>query len=127
MPLGDELRLTNMRVNHLWNNLFDFVRRPYTLQRWPANFLQINPADAATRGIENGDLVQIENDAVLNQVGERVRGSFTAIAYLTSEVTEGTTCAYFHYPKSPANSVVPAFTKPQPINQGYNSSRAGGG
>ena len=118
-PRGDELWVTNGRVNHLWNNLFDFKRRPYTLQRWPMNFLEINPDDAAERGIESGDLVQVANDHVRNQLGEEVQGSFTAAAYVTDQVPPGVTWAYFHYPKSPANSVVPGDTSLQPISLRY--------
>ncbi|NIS63619.1 MAG: hypothetical protein GTO05_00460, partial [Gemmatimonadales bacterium] len=118
-PQGDELWVTNGRVNHYWNNLFDFVRRPYTFQRWPVNFLEISADDASARGIESGDMVRVESDRVINQVGQQVTGSFTAVAYVTPQVPPGVTFAYFHFPKSPANSVVPADTSLQPLNLRY--------
>ena len=120
VPEGDELWVTNGRVNHLWNNLSDFTRRPYANQRWPMNFLEIHPADAAERAIESGDLLQIESDRVLNQLGEEIRGEFTAVAYVTNEVPEGVTWAYFHYPGSHANAVVSGDTSLQPISLRYN-------
>jgi len=118
-PQGDELWVTNGRVNHYWNNLFDFVRRPYTFQRWPVNFLEISAEDASARGIESGDMVRVESDRVINQIGKQVTGSFTAVAYVTPQVPTGVTFAYFHYPKSPANAVVSADTSLQPLNLRY--------
>jgi arsenite oxidase large subunit len=126
-PTGDELWVTNGRVNHLWNNLFDYTRRPYTIQRWPMNFLQVNPKDARARGIESGDLVEVSSDRVPNQVGRRIEGSFTAVAYVTDEVPPGVTFAYFHYPKSPANAVTPADTRLQPLNLRYQFKLGSGG
>ena len=119
-PAGDELWVTNGRVNHLWNNLFDFTRRPYAIQRWPMNFLEINPADASARDIESGDLLRIESDRVRNQVGEEIQGSFEAVAYVSDIVPPGVTWTYFHYPKSQANTVVSGDTSLQPISLRYN-------
>lgn len=119
-PRGDELWVTNGRVNDLWNNLFDYTRRPYSMQRFPMNFLEINPADATARGIESGDLVRVDSDHVLNQVGEAVHGEFTAVAYVSDIVPPGVTFAYFHFPKSPANAVVSAYTALQPVNLRYH-------
>jgi anaerobic selenocysteine-containing dehydrogenase len=109
----------NMRINHYWNNLFDFVRRPFTLQRYPVNFIEISPDDAQSKGIESGDMLSIDSDRVINHLGEEVTGSFTAVAYVTDEVPNGVTCAYFQFPGSPANAVVPADTTLQPLNLRY--------
>jgi anaerobic selenocysteine-containing dehydrogenase len=119
-PQGDELWVLNGRVNVYWNNLFDFMRRPYTFQRFPMNFLEINAADAASRGIESGDLVSVTNSAVRNQLGGTSEGFFTAVAYVTDQVPPGATFAYFHFPGSHANSVVPADTSLQPLNLRYS-------
>ena len=59
-PKGDELWITNGRINEIWESGFDdYERRPYTQQRWPMNFVEIHPDDAAARGIESGDLVAV--------------------------------------------------------------------
>jgi arsenite oxidase large subunit len=119
-PRGDELWVTNGRINDVWNNLFDFTRRPYSTQRFPMNFLEINPADAETRGIESGDLVRVDSDHVLNHTGQETHGEFTAVAYVSDIVPAGVTFAYFHWPKSPANAVVSANTALQPVNLRYH-------
>jgi arsenite oxidase large subunit len=103
------------------------------MQRWPHQFLEIHPDDARVRGIESGDLVAIENDNVLVQTGsylgvddddlsftalrkaghiKAVSGSFTAVAIVTPAVRRGVTFAYFGFPGSPANSVVPRVRDP---------------
>lgn len=57
-PKGDELWHTNGRINEVWQSGFDDIeRRPYITQRWPGNFVEIHPEDAAARGIESGDQV----------------------------------------------------------------------
>lgn len=118
-PTGDELWVTNMRVNHLWNNLSDFTRRPYAIQRWPSNILEMHPDDATARGIENGDLVRIDNDAVLDQVGGTIAAGFEAVALVSDQVPPGLTCTYFLYPGSYANRVVPGDTSLQPMSARY--------
>ena len=63
-PRDGELWVTNGRINEIWESGFDdYERRPYTQQRWPMNFIEIHPDDAAERGIESGDLVAIESTA----------------------------------------------------------------
>lgn len=63
--------------------------------------------------------MRVESDRVINQVGQQVTGSFTAVAYVTPQVPPGVTFAYFHFPKSPANAVVSADTSLQPLNLRY--------
>jgi anaerobic selenocysteine-containing dehydrogenase len=84
------------------------------------NFLEVNPDDAAAWGVESGDLLSIESDNVLDQLGNKTKGSFTAAAYVSDIVPPGVTFTYFLYPGSPANSVVSADTSLQPINLRYN-------
>ncbi len=84
------------------------------------NFLEISQEDASARGIESGDLVSVTNAAVRNHVGGDSAGYFTAVAYVTDLVPPGVTCAYFNFPGSHANSVVPADTNLQPQNLRYN-------
>ncbi|HIE21085.1 MAG TPA: arsenite oxidase large subunit, partial [Acidimicrobiia bacterium] len=119
-PQGDEVWVLNGRVNHVWNNLFDFARREYATQRWPMNFLEVNPEDAKRWGIESGDLLSIESDGVLDALGNKTSGSFTAVAYVADTVPPGVTFTYFLFPGSPANSVTSADTTLQPINLRYN-------
>ena len=137
-PLGDELWVTNGRINELWQSNFDDLRRPYIMQRWPYQFLEIHPEDAKARGIESGDLVAIENDNVLVQTGgylgvddnelsftelrkaghiQATTGSFNAVAMVTDAVRKGVTFAYFGFSGNPANSVVPRV--PDPVTNRY--------
>ena len=137
-PRGEELWVTNGRINELWQSGFDDMRRPYIMQRWPYQFLEIHPEDAKARGIESGDLVGIENDDVLVQTGgymptdeddrsftalekaghiRKAKGSFTAVAMVTDAVRPGVTFAYFGWPGAPANSVV--HRVPDPITNNY--------
>jgi arsenite oxidase large subunit len=137
-PAGDELWVTNGRINEMWQSGFDDLRRPYIMQRWPHQFLEIHPDDARSRGIESGDLVAVENDNVLVQTGgylgvdddelsftalrgaghiKSVVGSFTAVAIVSAAVRRGVTFAYFGFPGNPANSVVPRV--PDPVTNRY--------
>lgn len=134
-PKGDELWVTNGRVNEIWQSLFDDLRKPYITQRYPMNFIEINPEDARSRKIENGDHVSVENDDVLVQTGgfygvasgdlfftnllrsgyiERTKGAVTAMAIVTDAVPPGVTFMYFLWPGSPANSLV--HNVPDPIS-----------
>jgi arsenite oxidase large subunit len=119
-PTSDEVWVLNGRINALWNNTFDHSRRQIATERWPMNFLEVNPDDAAAWGVESGDLLSIESDNVLDQLGNKTKGSFTAAAYVSDIVPPGVTFTYFLYPGSPANSVVSADTSLQPINLRYN-------
>ena len=115
-----EVWVLNGRVNALWNNLSDYVRRETSMERWPANFLEIHPDDAAERGIANGDTLSIENDDVRDQLGRRTTGGFTAVAYVSDIVPPGVTFTYFLYPGSPSNTITSADSSMQPLNLRYN-------
>ncbi|MEW8645535.1 MAG: molybdopterin dinucleotide binding domain-containing protein [Candidatus Thiodiazotropha endolucinida] len=66
-PKDDELWHTNGRINEIWQSGFDDVdRRAYISQRWPENWTEIHPDDAAKRGIESGDQVLLYSDRVPN-------------------------------------------------------------
>src|SRR3990170_3726365 len=137
-PVGDELWVTNGRINELWQSGFDDFRRPYIMARWPYNFIEIHPDDARARGIESGDMVAIENDKVLVQTGaylgvdereltftelrkaghiKTVTGSFVSVAIVTDAVRRGVAFTNFIWPGSPANSVVPRV--PDPVTNRY--------
>ncbi len=115
-----EVWVLNGRINAVWNNMFDHVRRQNAVERWPANFLEINPDDAAERGIVNGDLLSIDSDNVRDQLGNTTTGGFTAVAYVSDIVPPGVTFSYFMFPGSPSNSVVSADTSLQPLSLRYN-------
>lgn len=120
-PQGDELWVTNMRVNEHWQSQFDDARIPYRWERFPVNILEINPKDAAARGIESGDWVMVENDNVLTQTGGRYAAQFKTVAYVTEQVPLGVTCNYFIFGQGrldmATNSVSPGFA--DPINNRY--------
>ncbi|MDK1018243.1 MAG: arsenate reductase (azurin) large subunit [Actinomycetota bacterium] len=115
-PTGDEVWVLNGRVNALWNNLSDNLRREISKERWPTNFLEVNPQDAADWGLENGDQVAIESDSVLDFVGKKVTGRFEAAVYVSDIVPPGITFTYFMFPGNPANAVVSGDTSLQPLN-----------
>ena len=120
-PQGDELWVTNMRTNEHWQSQFDDSRIPYRWERFPANILEINPTDAAARGIESGDWVEVKNDNVLTQTGESHSAKFKAVAYVTDQVPAGVTASYFLFGQGrldmAANSVTPGIA--DPINNRY--------
>ncbi len=111
-PKDGELWVINGRVNHIWQTMFDDLRKPYVRQRYPSNFLFINAADARPLGIESGDLVRVENDDVIDQLGDRTKGVLSLVAYVTDEVAPGVTYTYAFYPGQNSNVVVSAVTDP---------------
>ena len=120
-PSNGELWVTNMRVNEHWQSQADDVRIPYRWQRFPANILEINPADAADHGIESGDEVVVENDAVIDQVGDSHPASFSGVAYVTDQVPPGVTCSYFIFKQEQLATAANSVTSGQadPINNRY--------
>lgn len=111
-PKDDELWVSNGRINHIWQSMFDDTRMPFVKQRYPSNFLMINPADAKKRGVESGDLVAVENKDVVDQLGNTTTGVVSLVAYVTDEVGEGVSYTYAFYPGQSADLVVPAVTDP---------------
>jgi arsenite oxidase large subunit len=114
-----EIWVTNGRVNEIWQSLFDDMRKPYIMQRYPMNFVEMSPEDAKARGIANGDIVSLENDEVLNQVSgfyflrdsdalftslmknghiKVTKGAVTAMVFVTDAVPPGVSFMYFLWP-----------------------------
>lgn len=137
-PKDGELWITNGRVNETWGSSYDDQRRPYILQRWPDNFLEMHPEDAAGLGIESGDYVEVSSDDVPVQTGgylgvepndllfstlvkkkyiRRGKGSFRAVAILTDAIRPGVCFTICVWPSSRANSVVPRV--PDPMTNHY--------
>ncbi|MDP7740898.1 MAG: arsenate reductase (azurin) large subunit [Lentisphaeria bacterium] len=143
-PRGDELWVTNGRVNEIWQSGFDDTeRRPYIQQRWPDNFLEIHQDDAAKRGIESGDRVVIESKRVPVQKDfnlgikdddmwfsglmkrhhiEIVTGSFEAVAIVTPVVKKGVVFTNYLDKGNPANSITPRVPDPLTLNYRFKLS-----
>ncbi|MFQ5557838.1 MAG: hypothetical protein ACE5GB_10090, partial [Acidimicrobiales bacterium] len=68
----------------------------------------------------SGDLLRIESDGVLDQLGDRHTAGFTAAAYVSDIVPPGATFSYFHFPGSQANTVTSGDSSLQPISLRYN-------
>ncbi len=126
-PKDDELWHTNGRINEIWQSGFDDVeRRPYVTQRWPENWVEVNPADAARRGIESGDRVMLYSDRVpyfkdtmkavessdfqfgsLLKKGhiELGKGAVTAVAIIAPHLKEGVLYSNMLDMRQPANAL----------------------
>lgn len=144
-PKDGELWMVNGRINEAWQSMFDDERRPYVMQRWPTNFLEIHPEDAKARGIESGDWVVVESDRVPVQTDMNLgvkdgelwfdglmkrghiklaKGSFKAVAIVTPAIKKGVTFNNFMQMDSPSNSLVGRV--PDPITQNYRFKMARG-
>ncbi len=145
-PRGEELWVTNGRINEIWQSMFDDVyRRPYITQRWPDNFIEIHPEDAAVRGIESGDIVVVESDRVPVQTGgfiardledalfdglrkaghiKFVETRIEAIAVVMPVPRPGVAFMYFMHPEKRANTLVPRV--PDPLSNNYRYKLAVG-
>lgn len=140
----NEIWVTNGRINETWQSGFDDRRKPHLNQRWPDNFIIINPVDAKKRGIESGDWVEVHNDTVYVQTGQPqgvldadltfnqlmkdghikvAEGRFRAVAIVSDEIKEGVAKSNFNTPKSMANSVVSAVPDPMTNNYRYKLGR----
>lgn len=53
-----EIWMTSGRINERWQSGYDDRRRPYIVQRWPENWIELHPEDAAVYGVENGDYLR---------------------------------------------------------------------
>jgi len=125
-PKGDELWCTSGRSTERWQSGFDDTRRPYIVQRWPENWVEIHPEDAAKRGIESGDMVMLSNDRVPSMkdvvlgvegsdysfMGQMEKGNIefskaaiTAVAIVTPAIKKGVLYTDFLQANQPANAL----------------------
>jgi arsenite oxidase large subunit len=125
-PRGDELWCTSGRINERWQSGFDDRRRPYIVQRWPENWVEIHPEDAAARGIESGDYVMIYSDRIPAQKDtilgvepddfqfsklmenghiELSSAAITAVAMVTPAIKKGVLYTDFLHTRSPGNAL----------------------
>ncbi len=87
------LMLTNGRVLYHWHG-GEMTRRARNLKAmYPEAEIQINPADAQARGIEDGGMMKVASR----------RGEIVAKAQVTTRVPAGLIFATFHYPDSAVN------------------------
>ncbi len=139
-PRKDELWASNGRVNEVWQSGFDDVEhRPYITQRWPGNWVEINPADAKKRGIESGDIVMMYTDRLpvftttllgvhgndfqfselmKNGYIKLKKASVSAIAIVTPTTKKGVMYGNFLDMKQPNNSLT--VRVPDNISGNYN-------
>jgi len=125
-PEGDELWCTSGRTNERWHSGFDDRRRPYVVQRWPDNYVELHPDDAKARGIENGDMLMVYSDRVPSlketTLGveatdysftgqmeadnvELSRAAVTGVAMVTRHIKKGVIFMDFLHPAQPANAL----------------------
>jgi arsenite oxidase large subunit len=125
-PKDDELWCTSGRTNERWQSGFDDRRRPYIVQRWPDNYVEINPEDAKARGIESGDMLMVYSARVpgLKETVVGVHGSdysftgqmkagnvelskaaVTGVAMVTRHIKKGVIYMDFLHTSQPANAL----------------------
>jgi len=125
-PRGDEMWCSSGRTNERWQSGFDDRRRPYIVQRWPGNYVEISPEDAKKRGIESGDMVMVYSDRVPSlketilgiegsdysfagqmKAGniELTRAAVTGVAMVTRHIKKGMLYMDFLHTQQPANAL----------------------
>jgi len=114
-PREGELWITNIRINGLWQSMYDDARIPVRGERFPYNLVEIHPEDAMALGIEQFDLVEIRNDEVPGHVGVPHAAAVKGVALVTDTVRRGVAACYFNFHGKVthgANSVTPASLDP---------------
>ncbi len=125
-PKGDELWASSGRINERWQSGYDDRRRPYIVQRWPENWVELHPDDAKARGIESGDYVMIYSNRIPVQVDtiigvegddftftkllenghiELTKAAISAVAIVTPAVKKGVMYMDFLHTAQPANAL----------------------
>lgn len=125
-PKDDELWCSSGRSNERWQSGFDDRRRPYIVQRWPENWVELHPDDAKARGIESGDMVMMYSDRVpgikntilgvegsdysfsgqmKNGNVEFSKAAVTGVAMVTRHIKKGMMYMDFLHTSQPANSL----------------------
>ncbi|KAE9630593.1 arsenate reductase (azurin) large subunit [Parasedimentitalea maritima] len=125
-PREGELWISSGRINERWQSGYDDRRRPYIVQRWPENWIEIHTKVAKAQGIESGDYVQVYSDRIPVQtdtiVGvegddfdfasllknghiELTNASITAVAIVTPAVKENLGYMDFLHTSQPANAL----------------------
>ncbi|MFD1328833.1 arsenate reductase (azurin) large subunit [Mycoplana ramosa] len=88
--------INNGRTNHVWQSAYLDQENDFVMDRWPYPFIQMNPQDMTNAGLNEGDLVEIFNDA----------GATQAMVYPTPTARRGETFMMFGYPTGVQGNVV---------------------
>ncbi len=87
------LILTTARLEEHYNTGTMTTRSPILMRRTPENFVDIHPADAEARGIEDGEYVKIRSR----------RGEIVVEANVTEDIKEGSIWTTPHFSDAPGN------------------------
>jgi len=90
--------INNGRANIAWQNGFLDQDNDFVMDRFPYPFIEMHPEDMESLGIDEGDLVEVYNDA----------GATQAMAYPTETARKGETFMMFGWPTGPQGNVVNA-------------------
>jgi arsenite oxidase large subunit len=90
--------INNGRANIAWQNGFLDQDNDFVMDRFPYPFIEMHPEDMESLGINEGDLVEVYNDA----------GATQAMAYPTATARKGETFMMFAWPTGPQGNVVNA-------------------
>ncbi len=125
-PREGEIWITSGRINERWQSGYDDRRRPYIVQRWPENWIELHPSVAEAYGIESGDYVQVYSDRIPVQTDtiigvegsdfdfasllknghiELTKASITAVAMVTPALKENIGYMDFLHTSQPANAL----------------------
>ncbi len=123
-PRDGEIWVVNRRDSRTWSAMIEDRRIPFRMAQMPEHAIELHPDDAAQRGLQAGDRVQVRNDSVgapdqPATVGRR--GAFTGVIEVSDRMAPGVACAYFNYlgeVATAANNVVSNST--DPINGMYS-------
>ncbi|KVK54193.1 arsenite oxidase large subunit [Agrobacterium deltaense] len=92
--------INNGRANTVWQSAYLDQENDFVMDRWPYPFIEMNPQDMTEAGLEEGDLVEIYNDA----------GATQAMAYPTRTARRGETFMLFGFPTGVQGNVTSAGT-----------------
>jgi arsenite oxidase large subunit len=90
--------INNGRANLIWQNAFMDQANDFVMDRMPFPVIEMNPEDMAELGVNQGDLVEVYNDA----------GATQAMAYPTTTAKRKHTFMLFAYPTGVQGNVVNA-------------------
>ncbi|MEF8758042.1 MAG: formate dehydrogenase subunit alpha, partial [Halobacteriales archaeon] len=96
------LRLTTGRIEEHYNTGEMSRRSANLMRKTDENFIDIHPADAEAKGIEDGDMVRLRTR----------RGEITVRAQVTEAAKQGTVWTTPHFTDSPTNRVTNDATDP---------------
>lgn len=92
--------INNGRTNQIWQTAYHDQHLAFRKGRFPMAPIEINPQDADTLGIANGDIVEVYNDV----------GATMAMAYLEPDLERGQVFMMFGYPNGIQGDVVTEWT-----------------